>query len=156
MSLIPHIPLYHGIVCLYMFIHVRICPYIYIYTKYCTTCLKRFNMDGTPMALPLMVSRIPKLRFVARYGGWAAKGLRATCSLTRFRDGTFHSSCLFPARHGGTPSSLDGSWPVHLKMDDDWGYPCFRKPPNVVGKSSQILNIFEEHLGYVERPTGWR
>ena len=36
-----------------------------------------------------------------------------------------------PARHGGTPLSLVGLFQgqSQSKMDDDWGYPYFRKPP---------------------------
>ena len=37
----------------------------------------------------------------------------------------------FPARHGGYPKSwMVYSGKPHLEIDDDWGYPYLRKPPN--------------------------
>ena len=37
----------------------------------------------------------------------------------------------FFSRNGGTPSSLAGLFQgkSHLEMDENWGYPHFRKPP---------------------------
>ena len=46
-----------------------------------------------------------------------------------------HRICVtiwgFPARHGGTPKTLDGLFPGKSpsKMDDDWGYPYLWKAP---------------------------
>ena len=47
-------------------------------------------------------------------------------------DGGFHN-------HGDIPRPLDGWFhgKSHDYMDDDWGYPCFRKPPD--GLSSHHL-----------------
>ena len=41
------------------------------------------------------------------------------------------SQKLFFSRNGGTPSSLAGLFQgkSHLEMDENWGYPHFRKPP---------------------------
>ena len=43
-----------------------------------------------------------------------------------------HYKLGFPARHGGTPKwMVDKGKPKH-KLDNDWGYPYFRKPPNIL------------------------
>ena len=52
----------------------------------------------------------------------------------------------------GVPQCLDGLFhgKFHLQMDDDWGYPYFRKPPSVddlctvVVKNSKNLKIWRE------------
>jgi hypothetical protein len=32
----------------------------------------------------------------------------------------------------GVPQELDGLWKIPFsKMDENWGYPYFRKPPNI-------------------------
>ena len=42
-----------------------------------------------------------------------------------------------PTSHGGSPNELTGwfmmvVWKNAMKIDDDWGYPHFRKPPYVI------------------------
>ena len=45
--------------------------------------------------------------------------------------------------NGGTPTA---GWFImgesHLEMDDDWGYPCPRKPPQTIIEQTTYQNSF--------------
>ena len=63
----------------YVYIYVFIYGHIFPYTLY--KSVQHIRGRSNPK-VPLSHVRLKR----RRYGGWAAKGLRATCSLTRFGD----------------------------------------------------------------------